>query len=166
MLCKDALLQVIQRQTEGLMYHDEMTDYYAFLHLNVLKKLHHKQTKEELSTLRELKCDYIETFESLPYYIANDPKVIPVEWKNRSSSDVDETSLKILIKNSLEEYLSWEKETCEIYKQMAQVFKDNMHFYLYRKMCDFIEEVQKEIHKVQNLIVNAASYDYCPSYFK
>lgn len=166
MLCKDALLRVIQRQTEGLMYHDEMTDYYAFLHLDVLKELHHKQTKEELCALREVKCDYIKTFESLPFYIATDPKVIPIEWKNKTVADVDEASLKILIKDSLAGYLDWERETCEIYKSMALVFKENMNFYLHRKVCKMIEEVQEEIHCINEMIVDAASYDYCPSYFK
>lgn len=166
MLCKDALLQVIQRQTEGLMYHDEMTDYYAFLHLDMLKELHHKQTKDELCALRKSKCDYIKSFESLPFYTATDPRVIPADWKSKTFSDIDEEGLKILIRDSLEGYLNWERETCEIYKSMALVFKENMHFYLYREICKLIEEVQKEIHCVSGLIVDAASYGYCPSYFK
>lgn len=166
MHCKDALLKIIQRQTEGLMYHDEMTDYYAFLHLDMLKHLHQKQTEEELCSLRKIKCDYIKTFESLPFYIATDPKVIPIEWKGKTSAEIDEASLKMLIRQSLEGYLSWEMETYETYKSMALVFKENMNFYLHRKTCKMIEEVQEEIHKIQNLIVDAASYDYCPSYFK
>jgi hypothetical protein len=59
MPCKSALLSIIQRQTEGVMYHDQMTDYYAFLHLDKLKELHHERTKEELCSLRKVKCDYI-----------------------------------------------------------------------------------------------------------
>lgn len=166
MFCEDALLKIIQRQTEGLMYHDEMTDYYAFLHLDVLKDLHHKQTKEELCSLRKSKCDYIKTFQMLPMYSASDPAVIPKEWKNKTSAEIDNSSLKILIQQSLDGYLSWELETCEIYKRMATVFKDNMNFHLYRKACDLIEEVQCEIHKVSKMIVDAASYNYEPSYFK
>jgi hypothetical protein len=166
MLCKDAQLQIIQRQTEGLMYHDEMSDYYAFLGLGMLKKLHHKQTKEELCSLRKAKCDYISTFGMLPFYTATDPKVIPSEWKNKTNVEVDEKSLKLLIQSSLLSYLTWEEETCDIYKASAKVFKENMNFPLYREACEMIEEVQEEICKINELLLDAALYDYCPSYFK
>jgi hypothetical protein len=166
MTCKEALLQIIQRQTEGLMYHDEMTDYYAFLNLGVLKKLHRKQTEEELEALRKAKCDYISTFGMIPFYTANDPKAIPSDWRNKTNAEVDEQSLKLLIQSSLLGYVSWEEDTCDIYKTSAQAFKENMNSPLYRKACDMIEEVQKEICKVNQLLLDAASYDYCPSYFK
>lgn len=164
--CKEALLKVIQRQTEGLMYHDGMTDYYAFLRLPVLKELHYKQTKEELHGLRESKCLFISTFGMLPFYSAEDPKVIPAEWKLKTNTEVDESTLKALIKNSLHGYLAWEKATCEIYKTAALTFKENMHFLLYREICELIEEVEREICKVDAMIVDAASCNYNPSYFK
>lgn len=166
MTCKEAMLTIIQRQTEGLMYHDEMSDYYAFLGLGALKDLHKKQTKEELSSLRKAKCHFISTFGVLPIYSATDPKAIPPDWKNKTTSDVDEQSLKILIETSLSGYLSWEEKTCSIYKLAAQTFKENMNFPLYREACEMIEEVQKEIHKIKEMNADATIYGYCPSYFK
>ena len=53
--CKEAMLSVIRRQTEGVMYHDEMVDYYTFLNLNVLKDVHKKQTKEEAAKGAQVK---------------------------------------------------------------------------------------------------------------
>jgi hypothetical protein len=164
--CKEALLKVLQRQTEGLMYHDQMSDYYAFLKLDVLKHLHKHQAKEELDNLRKMKCTFIDTFGMLPFYSAGDPKVIPVEWKNKTNAEIDETTLKMLIKSSITNYVAWEKATCEIYKEVAHTLHENMHFPLYRHVCDLIEEVQKEIIKAEDMVVNAASYNYCPSYFK
>ena len=166
MTCKDAMLTILQRQTEGLMYHDEMTDYYAFLNLSVLKDVHKKQTKEELCNLRKAKCNFIATFGMLPVYNATDPRIIPVEWKDKTTSDVDEQSLKILIKSSLNNYLNWEERTCDIYKSAAMVFKDNMNFPLYRHTCDLIEEVQCEIQKVKDLMLEAVTCGYHPTYFK
>lgn len=166
MFCQDALLKMIERQTEGVMYHDGMTDYYAFLHLTVLKDMHHEQTKEELCSLRKAKCLYIKHFGMLPKYSATNPNAIPVELMTKTTADIDEESLRVLIKQSLESYLSWERETCEIYKRMAMTFKENMHFVLYREACEMIEEAQKEICKINEMIIDAASYDYCPSYFK
>ena len=37
--CKEAMLNIIRRQAEGVIYHDEMVDYYTFLNLNVLKNV-------------------------------------------------------------------------------------------------------------------------------
>lgn len=165
MVCRDAMLDIIQRQTEGLMYHDEMADYYAFLNLKVLKDIHKKQTKEELHNLRKAKCKFIEHFNMLPTYTATDPKAIPAEWRSKKSTEIDEASLKILIKTSLSGYLMWEEKTCEIYKNAAQVFKDNMNFILYKEACCMIEEVQCEIAKIKEMSLDAAGYGYCPSYF-
>lgn len=166
MICKDAFLKVIQRQTEGLMYHDGMTDYYTFLQLDCLKDLHNKQTKDELCNLRKSKHLFISTFGTLPFYSAADPKVIPADWKSKTNTEVDEQTLKLLIKSTLANYLTWEQETCEIYKTVAHVLKENMNFPLYREVCDLIEDVQKEICKIDKMIVDAASYGYAPSYFK
>lgn len=166
MTCKEAMLKIIKRQTEGLMYHDEMTDYYTFLHLGILKDLHQKQTKDELKSLRQAKCLFISAFGMLPFYSATDPRVIPMEWLNKSNIEIDDSSLKLLIQTSLAGYLTWEEETCEIYKASAKEFKENMNFPLYREACKMIEEVQEEICKINEMILDAALYDYCPSYFK
>ena len=101
MTCKEAMLKIIKRQTEGLMYHDEMTDYYTFLHLGILKDLHQKQTKDELKSLRQAKCLFISAFGMLPFYSATDPRVIPMEWLNKSNIEIDDSSLKLLIQTSL-----------------------------------------------------------------
>lgn len=164
--CKEAMLSVIRRQAEGLMYHDEMVDYYTFLNLGVLKDVHKKQAKEELSNLRKTKCDFITTFFVLPVYTATDPKAIPADWKTKTTADVDEPSLKVLIKSSLNDYFNWEDQTCEIYKHAASTLKENMNFPLYRKVCDLIEEVENEKQKIKNLMTEAITCGYHPGYFK
>jgi hypothetical protein len=166
MPCKSALLSIIQRQTEGVMYHDQMTDYYAFLHLDKLKELHHERTKEELCSLRKVKCDYIKVFKSVPFYTTNNPQQIPSDWRTKTTSSIDEVSLQTLLHKSLEDGLAWEQETCRIYKEAAKVFKENMNFYLYKEACKMIEETQNEIYELSEMLVEAASYSYNPSYFK
>ena len=59
MNCKEIMLDILKHQTEAVMYHDQMTDYYKFLHLDKLAKKHEKQTYEELEALKNLKCSYI-----------------------------------------------------------------------------------------------------------
>ena len=164
--CKEAMLNIIRRQVEGVMYHDEMVDYYTFLNLNVLKNVHKKQTKEELSNLQKTKSNFIKIFGILPVYTATDPKVIPTDWEMKTAKDIDELSLRVLIESSLNDYLDWEEQTCEVYKNAACILKDNLHFLLYRKVCSLVEEVENEKQKVKNLIAEATTYDYNPTYFK
>ena len=52
MSCKEIMLDILKHQTEAVMYHDQMTDYYKFLHLDKLAKKHEKQTYEELEALK------------------------------------------------------------------------------------------------------------------
>ena len=80
--------------------------------------------------------------------------------------DIDELSLRLLIESSLNDYLDWEEQTCEVYKNAACILKDNLHFLLYRKVCSLIEEVENEKQEVKNLIAEATTYDYNPTYFK
>ena len=164
--CKEAMLSVIRRQVEGVMYHNEMVDYYTFLNLNVLKTVHKKQTKEELSNLQKTKSNFIKIFGILPVYTATDPKVIPTDWEMKTTKDIDELSLRLLIESSLNDYLDWEEQTCEVYKNAACILKDNLHFLLYRKVCSLVEEVENEKQEVKNLIAEATTYDYNPTYFK
>ena len=166
MTCQEAMLAIIKRQTEGLMYHDEMTDYYTFLNLGLLKKIHRRQTEEELRALQKVKCDFITAFGVFPDYDITDPKAIPASWMQKTSDEADEPSLKILIQANLMKYLQWEEETCKIYKASAKTLKENMNFHLHREVCEMIEDVQKEIHEIKELQSEAMLYDYCPSYFK
>lgn len=166
MPCEEAQLKIIQRQTEGLMFHDEMADYFCFLHLDILKKLHEHQEEEELENLRKAKKHYIKTFGKLPMYRAIDPDVIPPDWYSRTSSDITENDLKVLIRRGMEMYMTWEKDTLEIYKREAGIFKEHMNFRLHREALEMIEDVQEEIYKLSEMLIDAASYDYHPSYYK
>ena len=125
-----------------------------------------ERTKEELCTLRKVKCDYIKVFKSVPFYTTNNPQQIPSDWKTKTTSAIDEVSLQTLLHKSLEDGLAWEQETCRIYKEAAKVFKENMNFYLYKEACKMIEETQNEIYELSEMLVEAASYNYNPSYFK
>ena len=155
MSCKEIMLDILKHQTEAVMYHDQMTDYYKFLHLDKLAKKHEKQTYEELEALKNLKCSYINYFCELPYYKVDIEIIYPAEWKNKTSMEVNEDALKMLAKNSLEKY-----------KNYAYELKKNFNFVMLKEVCELIEEVEEEISRLKNMIIEAQSYNYNVEYFK
>ena len=166
MSCKEIMLDILKHQTEAVMYHDQMTDYYKFLHLDKLAKKHEKQTYEELEELKNLKCAYIKYFCELPYYKVDIEIIYPAEWKNKTSMEVNEDALKMLAKNSLEKYLTREENTLEKYKNYAYELKKNFNFVMLKEVCELIEEVEEEISGLKNMIIEAQSYNYNVEYFK
>lgn len=166
MNCKEIMLDILKHQTEAVMYHDQMTDYYKFLHLDKLAKKHEKQTYEELEELKNLKCAYINYFCELPYYKVDTEIIYPAEWKNKTSMEVNEDALKMLAKNSLEKYLTREENTLEKYKNYAYELKKNFNFVMLKEVCELIEEVEEEISGLKNMIIEAQSYNYNVEYFK
>jgi hypothetical protein len=42
--CQEYMISIIKRQTEGVVYHENMTDYYRFLCLDSLKEIHCHQS--------------------------------------------------------------------------------------------------------------------------
>ena len=166
MSCKEIMLDILKHQTEAVMYHDQMTDYYKVLHLDKLAKKHEKQTYEELEELKNLKCAYINYFCELPYYKVDIEIIYPAEWKNKTSMEVNEDALKMLAKNSLEKYLTREENTLEKYKNYAYELKKNFNFVMLKEVCELIEEVEEEISGLKNMIIEAQSYNYNVEYFK
>ena len=166
MSCKEIMLDILKHQTEAVMYHDQMTDYYKFLHLDKLAKKHEKQTYEELEELKNLKCAYINYFCELPYYKVDIEIIYPAEWKNKTSMEVNEDALKMLAKNSLEKYLTREENTLEKYKNYAYELKKNFNFIMLKEVRELIEEVEEEISGLKNMIIEAQSYNYNVEYFK
>ena len=166
MNCKENMLVVLQHQTAAVMYHDQMSDYFRFLALDHLAEKHAHQAKKELCELRELKNCFIEEFDQLPYYVVDSSTIIPSEWKTKTSFDIDESTVKTLVKNQLEKYLERETDTLKLYKDMAKHFKEHMNYKLYRVMKEQIEDVEEEICEIKDQILDAQSYSYDLRMFK
>lgn len=166
MKCQEIMLKVIKRQNEGFMFHDRMADYYQFLHLDSLRDLHEHQAEEELECLRWLKNEYMDEFCQVPFYHAEYPMVIPEDWKSKTSAEITKGAIKTLAKESLSEYLEWEKETLTMYKTCAKELSENMNFHSLKLVKEEICGVEEEIMNIQHLIIEAQSHDYDPEYLK
>ena len=104
---------------KGLMIHDQMADYYDFLSLRGYKKAHEYHYKREMCYYRKLHRYYINHFGKLiaEKQIEN-PESIPSSWYRYSRGEVDANTKRTAVKNGIERWVAWEKETKSLY-QMA-----------------------------------------------
>lgn len=82
------------------MFHSNMADFYAFLHLDLLREFHDEQYLEEAKIYRKIKNHYIKNYDSTLIIDHVEPieNITPKEWCTKTSRDIDEASLKILLK--------------------------------------------------------------------
>lgn len=160
------MISILRRQTEGVVYHENMTDYYRFLNLDCLKEIHCCQSMEELKNLQKTKDCYTQIYLSIPKYDMENTTLIPPEWYNKSSLDITKGAIKSLSKDSLYHWLDWEKGTLEIYKEAAKHFKENMAFYQLKIVNCLIKDVSHEICEIEELIIDGLAYDFSPEFLK
>ena len=164
--CQEYMISIIKRQTEGVVYHENMTDYYRFLCLDGLKEIHCHQSQEELETLQCTKDCYAKIYFSIPQFEMENITLIPAEWYSKTSMDVTKGAIKSLSKESLYHWLDWEKETLGIYKEAAMHFKENMAFHQLKIAKKLIKCVSAEICEIEGLITEGLAYDFSPEFLK
>lgn len=161
-MCREIFKRIAEKQIEGLMFHSDMADYYAFLNLKIFKDFHDKQYIEESENLRKIKNYFIEkNHKTLLLNPLIPPKTItPVEWEDKTTMDVDKDSIKILLKKSLETYRDWENKVCECYKNCADELFDKGYYDDYQFVRCLIDEVEKEKIHVISLMADLSVVDY------
>lgn len=164
--CQEYMISMLRRQTEGVVYHENMTDYYRFLNLDCLKEIHCYQSMEELKNLQKTKDCYAQIYLSIPKYEMDNVSLIPLEWYGKTSLDVTKGAIKSLSKESLYHWLEWEKETLAIYKEAAKHFKENMSFYQLKIANCLIKDVSCEICEIEEMIIDGLAYDFSPEFLK
>lgn len=159
---KEILQKVIDRQAEGVAFHNEMADYYDFLCLEGFVCLHKYQFIEEAENLRNMKHFYIDYYKTVPAMakIENKISIIPQDWSKHESTEITSTSLKSLTKTSLELYLNWEKETSKLYQECLKELKEEDCLAEYYEVLELNEDVEKEICEIKNLMIDLQMVDY------
>ena len=104
---------------KGLMIHDQMSDYYDFLSLRGYKRCHEYHYKREMCDYRRLHRYVINHYGKLiEEKRIDDPEAIPSSWYRYKRDEVDAGTKRTAVKNGIEKWVAWEKETKSLY-QMA-----------------------------------------------
>lgn len=157
--------EVSNRMVRNIMKHEQMADYFDFLNLHGLKRWHEYQFFEESAELRGIHryainhCNRIirdENIESV--------QAIPMSWYGYTRMQVDSSTRKNAVKDALEKWLDWEKESKELYERVFKQLTDNNKIAEADKINELILDVDKEIKLVTRKMLEYKAVDYDMEY--
>lgn len=146
---------------EGIMYHDQMAQYYDFLDLHGYKRQHEYHMLCETVARRALLRYYINHFNRLlPEISVVDPEAIPNGWRGYKRQDVDAGTKKRAIREGHAGWRDWEYATKRMYEQSYKDLCDIGEIAAARKVCQLVEDVDMELKSVDREQIELASIDY------
>ena len=146
---------------EAMMIHDQLADAFAFLNLNGFKRISEYQFKKESACYRKLHRYYIDRYHKLVSESrVEDPELIPSSWHNYTRPDVDANSKRNAVKNMINEWVSWEKDTKKLYQGMSKELEEQGEVSAASYLDHLIDDVDCELKKAERLSIDLASVDY------
>ena len=148
--------------TRALMFHSEMVNYFEFLGLKGFRKLHEYQYFDESIGRMNFESNYISMFNKLikKEEIEN-INIIPKELYNYSKLEVTKSAISKYVKHAWNEYIKWEKETKELYKNACILLYNRDKICECSLVFDYLKDVQNElieVYKIQETL-NSSDYD-------
>ena len=150
---------------KGLMFHDQMANYYDFLQLRGYKRCHEYHFKAESCNYRKLNRYYLNHYNKLILESrVDDPKVIPDNWYKYSRIDVDVTTKKNAVATAMSKWVEWETETKETLERMYGELLDLNEISTAIFLQEFIKDVDCELKWAERKQLDLMSVDYDMTY--
>lgn len=161
MAAAEIFARLSQHMVKGIMIHTEFSDYYLFLNLPGYAACHRFHAKSEAKSRHSLHEYYITHYGKL---IPRQPQaaadVIPSSWTSYTRSDVSTSDISTGVRNGLEAWVKWERETKQLYESS---FKDLMDLNEVAAACfvkDMVLDVTKELESAEHYLLNKKAADY------
>ena len=158
---KEIYSRLSEHMIKGMMIHEQMANYYGFLGLDGYRRCHEYHFLAETKNYRKLNGYFIHHHNMLILETRFDsPEIIPESWYDHTRQDVDAGTKKNAVKNGLEKWVSWEKDTKHLYEDM---YKELMDIGEVASACFikcFIADVDKELKKAEKYHLNKEALGY------
>ena len=165
MTVEEIFSKVSAHMVKGVMFHEQMSDYYDFLNLHGYKRGHEYHAKCEMRAMRKLHRYYINHFNKLIVEErVEDPKAIPDGWYKYTRQEVDANTKRNAVKDGIEKWVAWEKDTKDFYESMYIELLDLGEVAACKKMACLVKAVDKELKWAQRHHINLVTADYSISY--
>lgn len=151
-----------EHMQKALSFHEQLADYFCFLGLQGFKRKLEYQYMCECSGKRKLHHKYINLHQKLiPMRQVQNPQLIPRDWGNYTTADVNDNVLPKYVRSAMEQYKTWEHETKELYEEQWQKCVDNGMVADAEYITELVEDVTKEIKKINRMCeqLNGTGYD-------
>lgn len=161
MTVEEVFKTISSHMIEGMMVHDSLADTFAFLNLNGFKRISEYQFKKESLCYRKLHRYYIDRYHKLVEESrVDDPNIIPESWYNYTRPQVDINSKRNAVKSMIDKWVSWEKDTKQLYQGMSRQLEEINEVSAAMYVDHLVEEVDCELKKAERLAIDLASVDY------
>lgn len=162
MAYSDVFSELSAHFVKGMMFHDQMANYYQFLALKGYAQYHNFQFHCDSDNYRKLNEFYISHYNRLIMNKSvSDPKAIPETWYRYTRDDVDSDTKRTAIKNGIAEWINWETATLSKLQQSQLELYDDSEVASAMLIYEFIQDVEKELRcaKQMYLDLNAVDFD-------
>lgn len=158
---KEIYSKLSEHMIQGMMFHDQMSNYYDFLGLQGYKRCHEYHFLAETLNYRCL-CRYFINHHNMliPETRFDNTSVIPESWYSHVRSDVDVATKKNAVKTGLTKWVEWERDTKRFYQQMYQELMNIGEVASACKVECFIKDVDKELKKAERYWLNKEAIEY------
>lgn len=154
--------KISAHQVEGMMFHEQMSDYYDFMALDGYSCCHRWHYICETMTRSKLHKFYIKQYNKLLIDSKVDTgSVIPTSWRQVSRFDVDPNTKKNAVKNGVSAWIDWEKKTYELYLQMHKELMNLDEPKAAKLVAELMHDAEKEIYcaEMKSLKLSSIGYD-------
>lgn len=118
--------EVAAHMVEGMMFHDQMSNYYRFLGLEGFAKEQTHHFKEESAAYRKLCRYYVRHYDRLiPEHEVSNPSVIPTGWYQYRRQDVDSSTRRNAVSEGFDKWVKWETDTQTLYEKAVKSLYEN-----------------------------------------
>lgn len=160
---EDIFKKLSLHMVEGVMIHEEMANYFAFLGLNGYETIQAERYLDESKNLDNLYSFYIKYFGRLMprLEISKIPQIIPDSFYNHSTSELSTNDIRQSVKAIYERWYSWEEETKLLLEQSYTGLRDaNNEVSASIVVMEMLKDVNKELDMVKNKLHKLRSTNY------
>lgn len=153
--------EISTHMIKGMMFHEQMANYYDFLGLEGYKRCHEYHYLEESCAHRGLNRYFINHHNKLiPEVEFEAPDVIPTNWYSHVRQDVDINTKRNAIKNGLVKWVEWERKTKKLYEKMYKELITIDEVASAIKIKELICDVDQELKEAERYHLNKEAINY------
>lgn len=153
--------EINARMIAALMFHDQMSDYFDFLGMKGYKRLHEYQYFSESLERKKLNQYYINHHNKLiPDIYTGQVAMIPENWQTANRISVGKSTKQKGIEDGFHQYHEWESETKSLYEHYSVKLRENGAVTDAIMVERLVEDVDKELKKLERIIVDLISSGY------
>lgn len=160
MAVQEIMNSIASHMVKGMMFHEQMAEYYSFLNLKGYSRCHEYHFMEETCCYRKFCKFYTKHYHKLLRTDISNPDAIPSTWYDHTSFDVDNGTLRSSVREGLSMWSEWEKETKSLYETSYKELMDEGEVRAAMYVGKLVKEVSHELEKVESYELSKKATDY------